>query len=676
MKGLRQSSVMGTVKTAQNRHSQPPGTGLEIRLFGPLTAQLDGRTIAFPSKKTRALLAYLVQREGVEIARTSLTGLLWGERSEAQARASLRQSLSELRGLLGEAADALVATKESITWAAGAAWLDTKALETAAKSEDSAALGEAASLFAGEFLEGLAIDETGFDQWLTGERERFRLTAASIYAGLMKSAEQGGRLEEAINHGLKLLSLDPFQEHVHRALMRLYAAQGRPDAAIAQYERCQRELSNQLGVRPDTETESLARTIRASRRESMPKREIKPALALPDKPSVTVLPFTNLSSDREHGFFADGLTQDIIAALSRVSELLVISNTLRRSSAPTLDVARELGVRFILEGSVRVAGNMVRVTAHLIDGLSGGHVWSERYEGELGDIFAVQDQITQAIALAMQVKLTSGDMARFWEGQTRNLQAWEKMVAARDAFLRFNKTENATARRLLDEALKIDPNYTGAIVLHGMTFWWDARFNKSVGVEHSLRLAEEDARKVLALNPDVGIAYMLRGGIAWLRDEFDRAIKFAEQAVQMSPSDSHSVAFLAVIYMHAGEYEKSVAALRLAMRLCPQYPPWYTYYLAFNNLWTNNFPMALEFGQLYLRQEPDDPFAYAAMAMIFAFQDRKKDAAGMITTLRERFPDFGITEMRMSQRYRERAKFEKVINALREAGLPDETNAI
>jgi TolB-like protein/Flp pilus assembly protein TadD len=631
MEDRRQSSVMGTVKTAQNRHLQPSGTGLEIRLFGPLTAQLDGRTIAFPSKKTRALLASLARREGVEIARTSLTGLLWGERSEAQARASLRQSLSELRGLLGEAADALVATKESITWAAGAAWLDTKALEAAAKNEDSAALGEAASLFTGEFLEGLAIDETGFDQWLTGERERLRLTAASIYARLMKSAEQGGKL-------LKLLSLDPFQEHVHRTLMRLHAAQRRPDAALAQYERCERELSNQLGVRPDTETESLARSIRASRRESMPKPEVKPALTLPDKPSVTVLPFTNLSSDREHGFFADGLTQDIIAALSRVRELLVISNSLRGSSAPTLDVARELGVRFILEGSVRAAGNIVRVTAHLIDSLSAGHVWAERYEGELGDIFAVQDQITQAIALAMQVKLTSGDMARFWEGQTRNLQAWEKMVAARDAFLRFNKTDNANARRLLDEALKIDPSYTGAIVLHGMTFWWDARFNKSVGVEHSLRLAEEDGRKVLALNPDVGIAYMLRGGIAWLRDQFDQAIKFAQQAVEMSPSDSHSIAFLAVIYMHAGEYEKSVAALRLAVRLCPQYPPWYTYYLAFNNLWTNNYPMALELAELYLSQEPDDPFAYAAMAMILSFQGRTKDAAGMITKLRERFP--------------------------------------
>jgi adenylate cyclase len=140
----------------------------------------------------------------------------------------------------------------------------------------------------------------------------------------------------------------------------------------------------------------------------------------------------NLSAEPAHGFFAQGLTQDIIGALSRIKELLVVSNGARQTSG-AVDLARELGVGFILEGSVRASGTRIRVAAHLVDGRSGNHVWAERYEGELGDIFTVQDQITQAIALAMQVKLTAGDMARFWEGQTRDLRAWEKMVAARDA---------------------------------------------------------------------------------------------------------------------------------------------------------------------------------------------------------------------------------------------------
>lgn len=635
-----------------------------------MTVRLNGDAVTVPSRKARALLAYLVQREGVEVARTTLTGLLWGEREEAQARASLRQSLSELRGTLGAAGDAIEAGKESITWSAGAAQLDTRLIETAAKSEENAVLAEAVALYTGEFLEGLAIDEPGFDEWLMAERERLRLLAAAISAKLLKSAEERGSLEEAINHGLKLLGLDPLQEHVYRSLMRLYAAQGRPDAALAQYERCEHELLSQLGLKPDAETEALASSIRVRRREGA-RPEPREAPALSEKPSVTVRPFTNLSTDKSHGFFADGLTQDIIAALSQISELYVISWPAGETSDGSLAFARDAGVRFILEGSARAAGAQIRVTAHLIDARSGGHVWGERYEGDMGDIFAVQDQITLAIALAMQVKLTAGDRARFGEGQTRNLRAWEKMVAARDAFGRYNRTSMATARRLLEEALQIDPDYTGAIVRHGMTHWWDARFNKAIDAEHSLRLADDDSRKALALNPDFGPAFMLKGGIAFLRDQHDQAIKLSERAVDLAPSDSDSVAFLAMLYMYSGEHEKSLTTLEFAIRLCPQYPDWYTYYQAFSHMWTGNFAKARELAESYLSQMPDEPVGYTLMTTILAFQNRKKEAAEMMTRLRVRFPDFGMTEMRMSQHYRERADFDKVVRALREAGLPD-----
>ena len=665
----RQSSVMGNVKAAQNRHQRPPGAGLEIRLLGPMTVHIDGNAVTIASKRVRALLAYLVQREGIAIPRTTLAGLLWGEREETQARASLRQSLSELRAALGEASDKLAADKESVTWQPDAAWADTRALETAMRTEDMTALAEAALLARGELIEGLSLDEPGFDQWLTGERERLRMLIVTLHTRLMKWAEQERKFEEAINHGLKLLSLDPLQETVHRTLMRLYSAQGRPDAALAQYERCERELASELGIRPDAETEALARSIRTQRRETAAKP--KPAQPMPEKTAITVLPFANLSSERDHGYFAEGLTQDIIAALSQAGGLLVVTSAGMQTAEKKTDFAGELGVRFVLEGSVRAAGSRIRVTSHLIDGLSGQHIWAERFEGDLGEIFAVQDQITQAIALAMQVKLTHGDMARFWEGQTRNLRAWEKMVAARQAFQRFNPADNAHARRLLEDAIQIDPAFTGAMVLHGMTHWWDARCNKDIAPDLSLRLAEADYHKALGLKPDLGIGYMLKGGIAWLRDEHDEAIACARQAVDLAPSDTHSVAFLAMLYMYAGDCETSIATLTYAMRLCPQYPTWYVYYMAWNHLWSDNIPVALEYADLYLRQEPDEPYAFALMAAIRGFQGRKKDAAAMIARLHERSPNFGLTEIRMSQHYRERAKFDKLAGVLREAGLPD-----
>ena len=247
--------------------------------------------------------------------------------------------------------------------------------------------------------------------------------------------------------------------------------------------------------------------------EAMP---IKDAPRLPAKPSIAVLPFTTEPPPRA-GLLRGRQTEDLITALSRVRELFIISRhssfVYKKRTVRLEDVARELGVGFVLEGSVRVAGNKVRVTAQLIDGISGAHVWAERFDGGLDDIFSVQDDITRSIAVALQVKLTYGETARLWEGQTQNLRAWEKMVFARDLFLKYIISDSRSARRLLEEALAIDPRYTGAMAQLGLAHWIDARFGFSPDRERSLRLAEEQAETALKLNPELGTAYMLKGGV-------------------------------------------------------------------------------------------------------------------------------------------------------------------
>jgi DNA-binding SARP family transcriptional activator len=193
--------------------------------------------------------------------------LLWGERSEGQARASLRQALASLRRALGEVArDALAASSGTVVLVPGSAWIDAREMESLAASGNPETLRAAADLIGGELMEGLAIAEPGFEDWLAAERERLRRIACGIHGRLMRDAERDGRLEEGLAHGLELLALDPLQEGVHRTLMRLYAAQRRHDAALSQYERCRRELAEQLGARPDAEAEELARSIRSRRR--------------------------------------------------------------------------------------------------------------------------------------------------------------------------------------------------------------------------------------------------------------------------------------------------------------------------------------------------------------------------------------------------------------------------
>jgi DNA-binding SARP family transcriptional activator len=323
---------MSNVKKTQNRQLQPSDgvDGLQICLLGPVSVEIHGKPVVIASKRARALLAYLVRRQGAEAGRGVLTGLLWGDRSEAQARASLRQTLSEMRAALVNASPLpLFANNESVTWVPNSAWVDAEELERALASAGIDALRNAVKLLRGEFMEGFDLDEPAFEQWLATEREHFHQLTYATHSRLMEQAELDGDFEAAINHGLKLVSFNPLGEQAHRALMRLYAAQGRPDAALAQYERFKGELASQLGVQPEPESETLARSIKAGRRKapSSAQPQTPTAPALPDKPSIAVLPFTNLTSDQDQQFFADGMTEDIIGALSRLRELFVISRS-------------------------------------------------------------------------------------------------------------------------------------------------------------------------------------------------------------------------------------------------------------------------------------------------------------------------------------------------------------
>ena len=671
---------MANVNKTQNRQlrASESRAGLRICLLGPVIIEIDGTSVVIASKKARASLGYLVQRGGTVVARSTITGLLWSERGEEQARASLRQTLSELRAALANASPPPIsANNESVTWATEAAWIDTQEFEKALVSPDDDVLRNSVRLCRGEFMEGLSVDDSAFEQWLASERERFRQLACAVHTRLMARAEADKDFEAALNHGLKLVSLDPLREQAHRTIMRLYTAQGRHDAALAQYERCKGELSSQLGVQPEPETEQLARAIKTSRRDGPIKAQAptSPAPALPEKTSIAVLPFTNLTSDREQGFFADGVTEDIIGALSRVQELFVISRmssfVYKGRAIRAEDAARELGVGYILEGSVRVAGNRVRVSAQLINGLSGGHVWAERFEGEIDDIFAVQDEITRSIALALQVKLTQGESARLWEGQTKNLAAWENMVLAREAFQRFTTTDNVMARQLLEKALLIDPTYTGAMALLGISYYWDARYSLSVNKDISLRLAEACVEKILAFNPEIASAYTLRGTIAYTRDHYDEAIRLGEKAVEVAPSDSLALGFLGQFYLYAGELGKAAIAIKAAMRHSPHTEHWMVYYDMIANLWMENFVAALDSAKLYLQQAPDEPYGYAYLAVIYGFQGQKDSAARTVALLREKAPAFSVKNIIHSQRYKEREKLDRIVNVLREAGLPE-----
>jgi adenylate cyclase len=230
----------------------------------------------------------------------------------------------------------------------------------------------------------------------------------------------------------------------------------------------------------------------------------KMAYPLPDKPSIAVLPFTNMSEDPKQEYFSDGITEEIITALSKTPKLFVIARTssfkYKGKEVDVRKVGRELGVRYVLEGSVRKSGDKLRITAQLIDAKTGNHVWAERYDRDLKDIFTLQDEITKKIITALQVKLTAGEQARLGSRGTDNLDAYLKCLAAREHLLRFNKDDNLIARQKAEEAIALDPKYSDAYSLLGKTHILDAWFKWSESPKGSMGNAFKLAKKALVVS--------------------------------------------------------------------------------------------------------------------------------------------------------------------------------
>jgi adenylate cyclase len=310
----------------------------------------------------------------------------------------------------------------------------------------------------------------------------------------------------------------------------------------------------------------------------------KMAFPLPDKPSIAVLPFDNMSGDPAQDYFSDGITDQIISTLSMLRGLFVISRssmfTYKGKPVKVQKVAEDLGVKYVLEGSVQRTADRVRITAQLIDATTGHHVWSEGYDREPKDIFAIQDDITIKITSALRVELTEGEQARMWDrNATTNLRAWEKMLEGINYLYRYTKEDNATARRLYEEAIALDPKYAVAYVLIGWTYWLDARFGWVESRAESIKMAMKYAQKTVELNDTSDLGCLLIGGVYFLRGQYEKAIAEAERAVALNPNGALDYSFLAGAVGCSGRWDESVELAKKSIRLHPFAPATYYHWL-------------------------------------------------------------------------------------------------
>lgn len=411
--------------------------------------------------------------------------------------------------------------------------------------------------------------------------------------------------------------------------------------------------------RPDTEPASVDRL----------------AYELPDEPSIAVLPFRNLSGDPEQDHLADGFTEVIITSLSKTPELFVIArdstDIYRGKSVSPRIVAEELGVRYVLEGSVQRADQRVRINTRLVDAISGDHVWAEHYDYAFNDLFEAQDDITHRIAVEMQVNLTLGDEARTRSIRATNPEIFELTQKAVWHFRKFSPEDNAKARELTEQALRIAPDDPFAMQMKAWNHYQMGRFGWGVNREENLRRAEELALRILELDENDPETYFLLSFLLPLRGELDEAIEMGRKAVALSPSHANAVAGLATNLAYAGRPEEAIPLLNKAMRLSPHHPLWFDSAMGLALMMKNQLDQAV----VSLNKVIDGgillSFTHARLSAIFVLKGDMERARQHATKVMELQPDFSIQDHAKALPYKHERDLMRELDALRLAGLPE-----
>jgi adenylate cyclase len=392
----------------------------------------------------------------------------------------------------------------------------------------------------------------------------------------------------------------------------------------------------------------------------------KMAYPLPDKPSIAVLPFVNMSGDPEQEYFSDGLTEEIISALSGVPKLFVIARnstfTYKGKPVKAQQVAEELGVGYVLEGSVRKSGDKVRITAQLVDALNGHHLWAKRYDRDISDIFAVQDELTKEIITAMQVKLTEGEQARAPARGTDNLEAYLKCLQANELALKHNIESNALAKQLAEEAIALDPEYAWAYYILGGSHEADVWLGTSTSPKQSLAKATELLEKAILLDNNLAEAHGLLGFIYAIERRHDKALAQGKKAVALNPNSARAHMLLGKVLIFADKHEEAIPEYKIAIRLNPIPPGYYFWSLGLSYGATGQYDQGIAWCQKAIHMEPDSLLARIMMTAVYSWSGRDEEARAEAAEVLRINPDFSL------EKFAKKAG-PKLVSALRKAGL-------
>lgn len=580
-------------KTAQN----PASTPVRVFTLGRFRVELDGVALGFHRKAQRKpldLLKVLIAFGGESVSTEQLTEALWSESDGEAASNALRTTVSRLRKLIGAAA----VQGQDGRWSLNShvCWVDAQTITSllrealrdgdANKEDFCRRLEEALALYQGPFLDG----EFHLPPVLSA-RQRLHSLFLRHLAEVGTLYEHAGQPARAINLYRKGLEVDDLAEEIYQKLMRCYEATGRAAEGIAVYHRCREALRAHVGSEPSPQTRALHHALLGQGTKDPPTvsgPELAPrATAELAQRTIAVRPFDDMSGSSGQARFADAISQTIITLLAKIPRLSVVAKNsvfvYRGRDVNVRQVDRELGVRYVLEGSVLISGSRVRVTAQLVDAQTGHYAWADVYDRALHDVIRVQDEIALAIVKALQTKLSTGMLATLLE-KSENLKAWEARTLAGEYSQRHRREDNRRARELHQLALQLEPENLRSSIFIGNTHLMDYWFNWSDDPARSMATAERLLREGQPLDTGIGMSHGALGYIHALRGEHKLALAMADACVEVAPASPLAYGLRGNVLMYAGEIAGGLDSLDEALRLHPMPSHWY-----YKDVGTGNF---------------------------------------------------------------------------------------
>ncbi|MER8882380.1 BTAD domain-containing putative transcriptional regulator [Mesorhizobium sp. M0816] len=670
---------------------------MRIRLLGGLeVASPEQRPVRFATRKTSLLFAALVLAGRRGHRREQLSEAFWPGRSNGQARNSLRQALVDIRRSFPASLDATVyidGDQETVALIAGPDEADISIFDRKLEEGRTTDLAFAADLYRGELLAGQTIPDE-LDEWFGPFLSKYQRKALQLVDRLSLALPAPGSAEETACEGLaeRLLASDPTAEAAHRALIRIHAHRGHENAALRQFELCRAALKKHLNADPEEQTSSLAASLQSRERTERQRPEpssgaasLAQVLAAPtrrdDQPSIAVLPFQNLSGDVEQEYFADGMVEDIVTALAHFRHLFVVARnssfTYRGRSIDIKQVGRELGVRYVVEGSVRRAGDRLRIAGQLIDTSTGAYLWADRFDGTLAEVFNLQDQVASSIVGAITPKMEEAEIERAKRKPTESLDAYDYYLRGLAAFDRTITSRSAIddALRLFMKAIDRDPEF--AIAHARAARCYATRKSNGWMVDRAEEIAEATrlARRAVELGRDDAIALSYGGYVlGYVGGDLDDSAACIDRALALNPNLAAALGVSSWVRACLGEPGKAIEHAALAMRLSPLDPRLFAW--QFNtglaHFCAGHYDDAVAWAGKSLRHQPNYVSAMRVVAAGHALAGRLTEAQQMMARLCEFDPSLRLSNLAevLPPFYRpdDRSRY---IEGLRKAGLPD-----